>query len=48
MKQKFLLSVLTCGLLLGSTGLQAKTDTKVLMQKEVQETKTIRTSNQNR
>ena len=36
MKQKFLLSVLTCGLLVGSTGLQAKTDAKVLMQKEMQ------------
>ncbi len=36
MKQKFLLSILTCGLLLGSTGLYAKTDKKVLIQNEVQ------------
>ena len=36
MKQKLLLSALTCGLLLSATGLQAKTASKVLMQKEVQ------------
>ena len=43
MKKRFLLSALTCGLLLGTTGLQAKTATKALMEhqikKHTQETK---------
>jgi len=43
MKKRFLLSALTCGLLLGATGLQAKTATKTLMEhqikKHTQETK---------
>jgi len=36
MKKRFLLSALTCGLLLGVTTLQAKTDKKVLVQHEMQ------------
>lgn len=37
MKQKWLLSTLTCGLLLSSTLLQAKTDHRILMQNAVQQ-----------
>lgn len=37
MKTKWILSALTCGLLLGATGLQAKTDKKVLVNNTMQE-----------
>ena len=37
MKTKLILSALTCGLLLGATGLQAKTDKKVLVNNVMQE-----------
>ncbi len=37
MKKKFLLSVLTCGLLLGTTAVQAQTDKKELVRSVVQE-----------
>jgi len=37
MKKRFLLSALTCGLLLGATGLQAKTDKKELVDTVAQE-----------
>ena len=37
MKKRLLLSVLTCGLLLGATGLQAKTDKKALVNNVMQE-----------
>ena len=37
MKKRFLLSVLTCGLLLGATGLQAKTDKKELVDNVIQQ-----------
>ncbi len=37
MKKRFLLSVLTCGLLLSATGLQAKTDKKTLVNNTMQQ-----------
>ena len=37
MKKRFLLSVVTCGLLLGATGLQAKTDKKELVNNVMQQ-----------
>jgi len=37
MKKRFLLSALTCGVLLGTTGLQAQTDKKELLQNVMQE-----------
>jgi len=37
MKKRFLLSALTCGLLIGATGLQAKTDKKELVHNVMQQ-----------
>jgi len=39
MKKRLLLSVLTCGLLLSTTSIQAKTNTKVLVQQQIEKNK---------